>query len=71
MPLDADVEALIAKYEKLDDMLVKLYPEAVPGLIVDSTMETAMETLSERPSRLQTLVSSYETARFQFFHDCS
>jgi hypothetical protein len=31
MPLDADVEALIAKYEKLEDMLVKLYPEAVPG----------------------------------------
>jgi hypothetical protein len=66
MPLDADVEALIAKYEKLDDMLVKLYPEAVPGLIVDSTMEMAMETLSERPSRLQTLVSSYEMARIQF-----
>jgi acyl carrier protein phosphodiesterase len=63
MPLDADVEALIAKYEKLEDMLVKLYPEAVPGPIVDSTMEKVMETLSERPSRLQTLVMSYEKGR--------
>jgi len=66
MALDADVQALIAKFEKIEHMAANLYPEVGAGLPVEPAVEEAVESLSGRTYRLQALVSSYENARIQF-----
>jgi hypothetical protein len=69
MAIDADIQALIAKFEKIEHMTMNLYPEVVGGSLTDSdsVMAEVVETASARPSRLKALISRHDDARIQFF----
>jgi hypothetical protein len=67
MALDADIQALAAKFEKIECMVAELFPKGLSGLFVDP-MDEIMEQNSGRPSRVKSLVSSYDNARVQFLN---